>query len=55
MNSNFTYSTGRPLTAPLSQYRLGEQIIPNFSERNQYRIPDYSGSLFPLSLRPIVQ
>jgi hypothetical protein len=38
---NFTYSTGRPITAPISSYRLGTVLVPNFSDRNQYRIPDY--------------
>ncbi|MDX2301789.1 MAG: TonB-dependent receptor [Microscillaceae bacterium] len=40
-NMNFTYSTGRPVTAPSSQYVLGNVVVPNYSERNQYRIPDY--------------
>jgi len=41
-NTNFLYSTGRPITAPTSVYRIGPyQQFPNYSERNQYRIPDY--------------
>jgi len=39
---NFTYSTGRPTTAPLTNHRLSNAIIvPVYSLRNQLRIPDY--------------
>jgi len=38
---NFTYSTGRPVTLPVGSYRVGNEVVANFSERNQYRIPDY--------------
>lgn len=38
---NFTYSTGRPISIPISSYRLGNGAYANFSDRNQYRIPDY--------------
>lgn len=38
---NFSYSTGRPISIPISSYRLGSGVWINFSERNQYRIPDY--------------
>jgi hypothetical protein len=38
----FTYSTGRPTTAPVTSYRLNNNIIvPIYSPRNQVRIPDY--------------
>ncbi len=38
----FTYSTGRPTTAPLTSYRLQNNlIVPVYSPRNQLRIPDY--------------
>ena len=41
-NANFTYSTGRPTTAPITNYRVSNGlIVPVFSERNQVRIPDY--------------
>ncbi len=40
-SANFTYSTGRPITAPLSHYVIGNYIAPDFSERNQYRLPAY--------------
>jgi hypothetical protein len=38
---NFTYNTGRPISAPVADYRLGTTVVPHFSERNQFRIPDY--------------
>jgi hypothetical protein len=41
ISANFTYSTGRPITIPLGDYTLGNTIIPHYSLRNQFRIPDY--------------
>jgi len=38
---NFTYSTGRPVTLPLSYFDLGGSTRTYYSDRNQYRIPDY--------------
>jgi len=40
-NWNLTYSTGRPISAIVSNYRIGSTSVPHFSERNQFRIPDY--------------
>lgn len=40
-NANFTYSTGRPTSAITSFYEIGTATIPQFSDRNQFRIPDY--------------
>lgn len=40
-SSNFTYSTGRPISAPTARYSLGGVRLVHFSERNQVRIPDY--------------
>ena len=39
--TNFTYSSGRPTSALVSNYQAGSVAIPVYSERNQYRIPDY--------------
>ena len=41
LSFNFTYSTGRPLTGPNSNYDLDGYIIPNYSDRNEFRLPDY--------------
>ncbi|MGB3852113.1 MAG: TonB-dependent receptor [Tunicatimonas sp.] len=38
---NFTYSTGRPITLPEGTYRVRNQDIAHFSDRNQYRLADY--------------
>ncbi len=40
-DASFTYNTGRPITAIETAYNLGEFKVPNFSDRNKYRIPDY--------------
>jgi hypothetical protein len=41
ISSNWTYSTGRPITYPVASYRLGSLKLLEYSDRNQYRIPDY--------------
>ncbi|MEL6253492.1 MAG: TonB-dependent receptor [Bacteroidota bacterium] len=41
ISSNFAYSTGRPITYPISQFRFGNTNRLNYSLRNQFRIPDY--------------
>jgi len=39
---NFSYFTGRPTTPPVGNYRTSNGlIVPIYSERNQFRIPDY--------------
>ncbi|MEJ7646290.1 MAG: carboxypeptidase-like regulatory domain-containing protein [Chryseolinea sp.] len=38
---NMTYSTGRPITLPLAKYDLGGSSRLYYSDRNQFRIPDY--------------
>jgi hypothetical protein len=41
LSFNLSYNTGRPTTLPIAQYQLNGAILPFFTERNQYRIPDY--------------
>ena len=42
LSVNFSYSTGRPLTAPISNFGVDNVLnVPIFSERNQFRIPNY--------------
>jgi hypothetical protein len=41
ISSNFTYSTGRPITYPVSRYVQRNNILLQYSARNEYRIPDY--------------
>lgn len=38
---NGEYSTGRPITLPIAQYEYAGTTRVFYSERNQYRIPDY--------------
>ena len=40
VSGNFTYSTGRPITYPESIYEVDGVTVANYSDRNQYRIPD---------------
>jgi hypothetical protein len=38
---NFTYRTGRPITIPTSYTIVDNVPIVNYSDRNEYRLPDY--------------
>jgi hypothetical protein len=44
------YSTGRPVTYPLSIYYINGQPYINYSLRNEYRIPDYFRIDFSINL-----
>lgn len=41
-SAGYTYSTGRPITYPVSTYYLDDLLLINYSDRNKYRVPDYS-------------
>ena len=41
ISTSLNYSTGRPITYPISKYQLGEQVFLQYSKYNQYRISDY--------------
>jgi len=41
VSANATYSTGRPITLPLTKYDVDGTTRLFYSDRNQYRIPDY--------------
>lgn len=41
LSANFVYNTGRPITYPIGQYDFGGGYKINYSDRNQFRIPDY--------------
>jgi len=47
---NVVYSTGRPITLPLAVFDLGGAPRLYYSERNQYRIPDYFRMDFSVNL-----
>jgi len=52
LSLNCDYSTGRPITLPSSKYEYagGEQV--HYSERNQYRIPDFFRLDFAFNIEP---
>jgi len=41
-SSNYTWSTGRPITFPVATYTMYDNVLVHYSDRNKYRIPDYS-------------
>ncbi|MBK7133649.1 MAG: hypothetical protein IPH69_12760 [Bacteroidales bacterium] len=48
-SADYTYSTGRPITLPIAFYRVNDILMVQYSDRNKYRIPDYSR--FDVSLK----
>ncbi len=47
---DFVYSTGRPITLPIGEYYYGGSYRVLYSDRNQYRIPDYFRSDFSMNI-----
>jgi hypothetical protein len=45
-----TYSTGRPITLPIAKYEYAGSERVFYSDRNQYRIPDYFRSDFSMNI-----
>jgi hypothetical protein len=42
LSSNFSYSTGRPITIPISKISYEHYLtVLSYSDRNEYRIPNY--------------
>ena len=41
LSANFAYQTGRPITYPVGKYNFNGIEYVNYSDRNQFRIPDY--------------
>ncbi len=41
LSFNANYHTGRPTTLPFAQYEFYDQVLPFFTDRNQFRIPYY--------------
>jgi hypothetical protein len=41
-SANYTWSTGRPITYPYTAYFFYNNLVVSYSERNKYRVPDYS-------------
>jgi len=42
LSANYDFSSGRPVTYPVTSYKIGDIIINHYSDRNSYRIPYYS-------------
>ncbi|PKD17135.1 TonB-dependent receptor [Salegentibacter salinarum] len=40
-SANFVYQTGRPVTYPIGKYNFNNSEYVMYSDRNQFRIPDY--------------
>ncbi len=51
-SANWVYSTGTPVTFPTGRYEIGNKIVPVYSNRNAYRMPDYHRLDLSLTLRP---
>jgi hypothetical protein len=47
---NVVYSTGRPITLPVAEYYYGNSYRVLYSNRNEYRIPDYFRTDFSMNL-----
>jgi len=41
VSANFVYQTGRPVTVPIGNFILNDSEFVLYSDRNEYRIPDY--------------
>jgi hypothetical protein len=41
ISNTVTFSTGRPITYPVGKYQFRDRELLNYSNRNEYRIPDY--------------
>jgi len=48
-SANYIWNTGRPITYPVSTYSVNNLMLIHYSDRNKYRLPDYSR--LDLSLR----
>ena len=52
LNTNFLFQTGQPVTYPNSQYVFNGLTIPNFSDRNDNRLPTYHRLDLTMSYNP---
>lgn len=41
VSANWVYSTGLPVTFPTGRAVIGNAVVPVYSDRNAYRMPDY--------------
>lgn len=52
VSMNCDYSTGRPVSIPVSKYNFAGGEFVYFSDRNQYRIPDYFRMDLSINIEP---
>jgi hypothetical protein len=50
--ANFIYATGQPITYPIARMEVGNVILPVYSKRNEYRMPDYHRLDVSLTWKP---
>jgi len=50
--ANFVYTTGQPVTYPVARMEIGNLIVPIYSARNAYRMPDYHRLDVSLTWKP---
>ncbi len=50
--ANFVYTSGQPITYPVARMEVGRIIIPVYSKRNEYRMPEYHRLDVSLTWKP---
>lgn len=50
--ANFIYATGQPVTYPIARMEVGNVILPVYSKRNEYRMPEYHRMDVSLTWKP---
>lgn len=53
LNANFLFQTGLPVSYPNAQYEYEGLIVPNFGERNKFRLPAYHRLDVSLKYTPV--
>lgn len=51
LGANWIYSTGVPFTLPTGRFEFGGNILPIYTGRNEYRLPDYHRLDLSVTLR----
>jgi outer membrane receptor protein involved in Fe transport len=52
VSMNCDYNTGRPVTLPVSKYQIAGGELVYYSDRNQYRIPDFFRIDLSINIEP---
>ena len=51
VGANWVFATGSPVTFPTGKYVYGNTVVPVYSDRNSYRMPDYHRLDLSLTLK----